>query len=131
MCNTLFETSRFIEVLNNDNNSNFEPECIENSKPDNPYHYWHESMHQSDNETIDTETESDWSEDSDWDGARGMVTDFLKSDYIEKGKLNMKECQGYLCGPPPMIDAAIKEFTAEGMPNEEIFFDKFLDSGSK
>ena len=70
-------------------------------------------------------------EDSDWTGARGMVTDFLKSDYIEKGKLNMKECQGYLCGPPPMIDAAIKEFTAEGMSNEEIFFDKFLDSGSK
>ena len=70
-------------------------------------------------------------EDSDWTGARGMVTDFLKSDYIEKGKLDMKECQGYLCGPPPMIDAAIKEFTAEGMSNEEIFFDKFLDSGSK
>ena len=40
-------------------------------------------------------------------------------------------CQGYLCGPPPMIDAAIKEFTAEGMSNNEIFFDKFLDSGSK
>jgi NAD(P)H-flavin reductase len=70
-------------------------------------------------------------EESDWTGPRGMVTDFLKSDYIEKGKLNMKECQGYLCGPPPMIDAAIKEFTSEGMPNEEIFFDKFLDSGSK
>ena len=57
-----------------DNNSNFEPECIENSKPDNPYHYWHESMHQSDNETIETETESDWSEDSDWD-----EENFLKS----------------------------------------------------
>ena len=70
-------------------------------------------------------------EDSDWDGPRGMVTDYLKSDYIEKGKLDMKQCQGYLCGPPPMIDAAIKEFTSEGMPNEEIFFDKFLDSGSK
>ena len=70
-------------------------------------------------------------EESDWKGARGMVTDFLKSDYIEKGKLNMKECQGFLCGPPPMIDAAIKEFTNEGMPNDAIFFDKFLDSGSK
>ena len=70
-------------------------------------------------------------EESDWKGARGMVTDFLKSDYIEKGKLNMKECQGFLCGPPPMIDAAIKEFTSEGMPNDAIFFDKFLDSGSK
>ena len=70
-------------------------------------------------------------EDSNWKGARGMVTDYLKSDYIEKGKLDMKQCQGFLCGPPPMIDAAIKEFTSEGMPNEEIFFDKFLDSGSK
>jgi len=70
-------------------------------------------------------------EDSDWKGPRGLVTDYLKSDYIEKGKLDMKECQGFLCGPPPMIDAAIAAFTAEGMPNEEIFFDKFLDSGSK
>lgn len=48
-----------------DNNSNFEPECIENSKLDNLYNYWHEPMYQSDSETIDTETESDWSEDSD------------------------------------------------------------------
>jgi len=43
-----------------DNNSNFEPECIENPKPANPYEYCHEPRHQS-----DTETESDWSEDSD------------------------------------------------------------------
>lgn len=48
--------------------------CIENPKPDNPYHYWHESMNQLDSETIDTETESDWSEDSDWD-----EENFLKS----------------------------------------------------
>jgi len=51
-----------------DNNSNFEPECIENQKPDdNPSHYWHEPMHQSEGETIDTETESDWSDDDDSD----------------------------------------------------------------
>ena len=63
-----------------DNNSNFEPECIENPKPENPkpdnqYHYWHESMHQSDSETI--ETESDWLEDSDWD-----EENFLKSLFV-------------------------------------------------
>ena len=34
-------------------------------------------------------------EDSNWNGARGMVTDYLKSDYIEKNKLEMKDCQGY------------------------------------
>ena len=60
-----------------DNNSNFEPECIDNRKPDNTYHYWHEPMHQSESETIDTETESDWSEDSDWD-----EENFLKSLFI-------------------------------------------------
>ena len=60
-----------------DNNSNFEPECIENPKPDNPYHYWHEPMRQSDSETIDTETESDWSEDSDWE-----EENFLKSLFV-------------------------------------------------
>lgn len=50
-----------------DNNSNPEPECIEYSKPADPYDYWYESMYQSDTETTDTETESDWSEDSDWE----------------------------------------------------------------
>ena len=60
-----------------DNNSNFEPECIEPRTADNPHHYWHESMHQSDNEMIDTETESDWSEDSDWD-----EENFLKSLFV-------------------------------------------------
>ena len=65
------------ESNGDDNNSNFEPECIENRKPDNPYHYWHEPMHQSESETIDTETESDWSEDFDWD-----EENFLKSLFV-------------------------------------------------
>jgi len=55
-----------------DNNSNFEPECIENSKPDNSYNYWHEPRYQ-----LDTETESDWSEDSDWD-----EENFLKNLFV-------------------------------------------------
>lgn len=64
----------------NNSNSNFERECIEkseNSKPDNPYHYWHEPMHHSDSETIDTESESDWSSDSAWD-----EENFLKSLFV-------------------------------------------------
>ena len=70
-------------------------------------------------------------EDSDWDGPRGMVTEHLKLGYVDTGKININECQGYLCGPPPMIDAAIEVLTNEGMDENEIFFDKFLDSGSK
>lgn len=39
------------------NNLNFEPECIENSKSDNTYNYWQELLDQS-----NIETESDWND---------------------------------------------------------------------
>ena len=69
-------------------------------------------------------------EDSNWKGPRGMVTDYLKSHYIDDKKLDIKACQGFLCGPPPMIDAAIAVLTNEGKSENEIFYDKFEDSGS-
>jgi propane monooxygenase reductase component len=31
----------------------------------------------------------------------------------------------YLCGPPPMIDAALAMLDAAGVPKDQIFFDKF------
>ncbi len=68
--------------------------------------------------------------DSGWAGGRGMVTDYLKENYIDTGRLDMKNCQGYLCGPPPMIDAAIDVLHAAGLDKDEIFFDKFLDASS-
>ena len=69
-------------------------------------------------------------DDSDWTGPRGFVTDYLKQAYIEPRTCDMTNCQGYLCGPPPMIDAAVEVFKAEGMEKEQIFFDKFLDASS-
>ncbi|MXY15034.1 MAG: 2Fe-2S iron-sulfur cluster binding domain-containing protein [Proteobacteria bacterium] len=69
-------------------------------------------------------------EDSDWQGARGLVTDYLQSAYVDTGKLSLSESQGYLCGPPPMIDAAIEVMVAQGMKEENIFFDKFLDAST-
>ena len=69
-------------------------------------------------------------EDSDWQGPRGFVTEYLKEAYIEKSIFDMKNCQGYLCGPPPMIDAAVEMLKGEGMSDNQIFFDKFLDASS-
>ena len=69
-------------------------------------------------------------EDSDWQGARGLVTDYLQSAYVDTGKLSLGESQGYLCGPPPMIDAAIEVMVEQGMKKENIFFDKFLDAST-
>lgn len=61
--------------------------------------------------------------DSNWTGQRGWVTDGLTPEVT-------KDAQGYLCGPPPMIDAAIAKMTAQGMVRDQIYFDKFSDQTS-
>jgi toluene methyl-monooxygenase electron transfer component len=68
-------------------------------------------------------------EGSDWSGPRGFVTDYLRREYIDKG-VNVSNYQGYLCGPPPMIDAAIPVMNQAGISNDRIFFDKFLDAST-
>ena len=69
-------------------------------------------------------------EGSDWKGATGLVTDYLKVAYVDTGKIALGEAQGYLCGPPPMIDAAIEVMVDQGMNKDNIYFDKFLDASS-
>lgn len=60
-------------------------------------------------------------EDSDWQGERGLVTDLLDS-------INLEGSEGYLCGPPGMIDAAIEKLEAGGVSSDRIYFDKFTDA---
>lgn len=55
-----------------------------------------------------------------WDGETGLVTEALQR--------NIKDAsgyEGYLCGSPGMIDAAIKVLVNLGMPEDKIFYDKF------
>ena len=61
--------------------------------------------------------------DSHWQGQRGMVTEQL-------GKVNfdLSSCQAYLCGPPPMVDAAIFALRQIGLVESRIFFDRFIDA---
>ena len=66
---------------------------------------------------------SDEDSTSDWAGSRGMVT-----EHILQQSLDIPGCQAYLCGPPPMIDAAIEVLTSAGLDENRIFFDKFLDA---
>lgn len=69
-------------------------------------------------------------DDSGWTGARGLVCDHLGKAYIESGKIDIKECQGYLCGPPPMIDAGVEWMVSAGLSKDSIYFDSFLDASS-
>lgn len=61
--------------------------------------------------------------DSDWNGERGFVTNLISNSDID-----LREAEAYLCGPPPMIDAAIIKLKSSGMNEKNIFFDKFLDA---
>ncbi|MEU1275663.1 FAD-binding oxidoreductase [Streptomyces sp. NPDC005799] len=56
----------------------------------------------------------------DWSGGTGLVTDVLR--FREE---NLADCDVYLCGPPPMIDSALPLLEQLGVPEEQIFFDKF------
>ncbi len=62
--------------------------------------------------------------DSDWSGARGLVTEHIVSS---AASLASDETEAYLCGPPPMIDAALPELAALGVSTANLHFDKFLD----
>lgn len=62
--------------------------------------------------------------DSDWTGRRGWVTDAIPAAFAAG-------TQGYLCGPPPMIDAAIAVMTDRGLARDAIYFDKFSDQSAK
>lgn len=63
-------------------------------------------------------------EGSNWAGRRGLVTDHIQE--LVGGRLS--EQHVYMCGPPPMIDAAEAVLKAAGVDGSNIHYDKFLDS---
>lgn len=55
-----------------------------------------------------------------WEGEVGLIT-----QVVEKYLGETKEKEAYLCGPPPMIDAALKVLSKKGIKGENIYYDKF------
>jgi len=55
-----------------------------------------------------------------WTGQTGLVTEAVQRSYND-----LSGHEGYLCGSPGMIDAAVKVFVALGMPQEKVYYDKF------
>jgi p-cymene methyl-monooxygenase electron transfer component len=72
-----------------------------------------------------------------WMGARGLVTEHIQDALAwlsaaaptndTSAHLQLTP-QGYLCGPPGMIDAGVESLTRHGIPLDSIFYDKFTDS---
>jgi len=61
--------------------------------------------------------------DSAWTGSRGLVTDAI----AELSSELLADCDAYVCGPPPMVDAVEEQLCA--MRTDSAFFhaDRFLD----
>ncbi|HYW92880.1 MAG TPA: 2Fe-2S iron-sulfur cluster binding domain-containing protein [Gammaproteobacteria bacterium] len=59
---------------------------------------------------------------SDWEGRRGLVTEHLTEPALE-----VETRHAYMCGPPPMLDAALGILAELGVAKDHIHFDKFLD----
>ena len=64
--------------------------------------------------------------DDGWDGEVGLIT-----DVVDRLEGDLSGYEGYLCGPPPMIDASIPMLGAHGLPEARIFFDKFTITASE
>lgn len=70
-------------------------------------------------------TLSEEPQDSDWTGARGLVT----SQLTEIPDLPQHEA--YLCGPPAMVDAAEKLLLEAGLERDAISADRFVDRSTR
>ena len=69
---------------------------------------------------------SEPADDDSWTGETGLITDVVK-----RCEPDLKGRDAYVCGPPPMVDAAIPLLAELGVPEQYIFYDKFTTTGEQ
>jgi propane monooxygenase reductase component len=69
---------------------------------------------------------SEPAEDDDWDGEVGLITDVVK-----RHEQDLSHAHAYVCGPPPMVEAAMPLLTTLGVPEKRIYYDKFTTTGGE
>jgi propane monooxygenase reductase subunit len=62
--------------------------------------------------------------DEAWPGETGLITDVVK-----RLAASATGAHAYVCGPPPMVEAAIPLLTSLGVAEKRIYFDKFTTTG--
>jgi propane monooxygenase reductase subunit len=60
----------------------------------------------------------------DWDGENGMITDVVRR--LTDG---LAGAHAYVCGPPPMVEAAIPLLETLGVEDKRVYYDKFTTTG--
>ena len=66
--------------------------------------------------------------EDDWDGETGLITEVIER-YLVQSPPSL-ETEAFLCGPGPMIDAAIQILRNRGITPDRIFFDKFVPASN-
>ncbi len=65
-------------------------------------------------------------DDEPWDGEVGLIT-----DVVRRHESDLSEADAYVCGPPPMVEAAMETLSALGSPDKHVYYDKFTTTGSE
>jgi propane monooxygenase reductase subunit len=61
-----------------------------------------------------------------WDGEIGLIT-----DVVRRHESDLQRAHAYLCGPPPMVEAAMPLLAELGVPEKHIYYDKFTTTGGE
>jgi propane monooxygenase reductase subunit len=64
-----------------------------------------------------------------WAGETGLITDVVRRGAASGTAGNLSGSHAYVCGPPPMVEAAVPLLTQLGVPEKHVFFDKFTFTG--
>jgi propane monooxygenase reductase component len=64
-------------------------------------------------------------ESDSWDGEVGLIT-----DVVRRLEADLAGADAYVCGPPPMVEAALELLPTLGVADRRIFYDKFTTTGS-
>jgi propane monooxygenase reductase subunit len=64
-------------------------------------------------------------EGDEWSGETGLITDVLK-----RSEKDLAGADAYVCGPPPMVEAALELLPSLGVADKRIFYDKFTTTGN-
>jgi propane monooxygenase reductase subunit len=67
---------------------------------------------------------SEASDEDGWDGETGLITDVVKRHVGD-----LTGTHAYVCGPPPMVEAAVPLLTQLGVEEKRVYYDKFTTTG--
>ncbi len=62
--------------------------------------------------------------EDEWDGETGLIT-----DVVARLTGDIRGAHAYVCGPPPMVEAAVPLLTRLGVPEKHVYWDKFTTTG--